>query len=67
MTNDAVAAAVEDGLFFAVAAGNDGEDANDYSPASEPLACTVAAIDASTDARAYFSNCKKSLRHKICY
>lgn len=31
------------GIFFAVAAGNDGEDARYSSPASEPSACTVGA------------------------
>lgn len=53
--NSAVAAAVEAGLFFAVAAGNSGDDAAFYSPASEPTACTVGATD-SEDVTAYFSN-----------
>ncbi|KAF2116128.1 subtilisin-like serine protease-like protein PR1A [Lophiotrema nucula] len=53
--NSAVAAAVEAGLFFAVAAGNNGDDAANYSPASEPSACTVGATD-SSDTVASFSN-----------
>jgi len=53
--NQAVAAAVSAGLFMAVAAGNDYGDAKDYSPASEPTACTVGATD-SSDAKASFSN-----------
>jgi subtilisin family serine protease len=53
--NDAVAAAVDAGLFFAVAAGNDGVDFSNTSPASEPKAFAVGASD-NTDALAYFSN-----------
>ncbi|KAK4233910.1 peptidase S8/S53 domain-containing protein [Achaetomium macrosporum] len=53
--NAAVAAAVEKGVFFAVAAGNSADDAQFYSPASEPTACTVGATN-ETDGRAYFSN-----------
>jgi subtilisin family serine protease len=53
--NDALAAAVDAGLFFAVAAGNDGLDFADTSPASEPKAFAVGASD-NTDALAYFSN-----------
>ncbi|KAF2130368.1 cephalosporin C acetylhydrolase [Dothidotthia symphoricarpi CBS 119687] len=41
--NQAVAAAVRSGIFFAVAAGNEGMDAKYSSPASEPSACTVGA------------------------
>lgn len=41
--NAAVAAASNSGLFFAVAAGNSNTNAANYSPASEPSACTVAA------------------------
>ncbi|QUC22816.1 uncharacterized protein UV8b_07057 [Ustilaginoidea virens] len=41
--NRAAAAITKAGYFLAVAAGNDGEDASDYSPASEPSACTVGA------------------------
>ncbi|KAF2468473.1 subtilisin-like serine protease-like protein PR1A [Lindgomyces ingoldianus] len=53
--NQAVAAAVSAGLFMAVAAGNDYGDAKNYSPASEPTACTVGATD-NTDTKASFSN-----------
>jgi subtilisin family serine protease len=53
--NQAVANAVSAGLFFAVAAGNSNDDAQFYSPASEPTACTVGATD-ETDNRASFSN-----------
>jgi subtilisin family serine protease len=53
--NDALAAAVDSGLFFGVAAGNDGEDFSSSSPASEPKAFAVGASD-NTDALAYFSN-----------
>lgn len=54
-TNQAVAAAVSNGLFMAVAAGNDGADAANSSPASERTACTVGAIDSSRT-EASFSN-----------
>ncbi|GAA5857251.1 hypothetical protein JCM8547_009399 [Rhodosporidiobolus lusitaniae] len=53
--DDAVNAAVEDGLHFAVAAGNDNRDACAYSPAAAENAITVGA-SAISDARAYFSN-----------
>jgi len=53
--NDAVAGLVGAGVTTAVAAGNDNSDACNYSPASEPLAITVAATD-KYDARAYYSN-----------
>lgn len=53
--NDAAAAIVDAGIFLAVAAGNDGADSANYSPASEPSACTVGATD-SSDTLAYFSN-----------
>jgi len=59
--NNAVAAAVNQGLAMAVAAGNDGRgiipspDACKHSPASEKLAITVGATD-STDFRADYSN-----------
>jgi subtilisin family serine protease len=39
--NDAVASAVGSGLFFGVAAGNDGADDSSTSPASEPSALAV--------------------------
>lgn len=38
-----MAAAVASGVFFAVAAGNEGTDARFTSPASEPSVCTVGA------------------------
>uniref|UniRef100_A0A0K3CL16 Peptidase S8/S53 domain-containing protein n=1 Tax=Rhodotorula toruloides TaxID=5286 RepID=A0A0K3CL16_RHOTO len=53
--DDAVNAAVEDGLHFAVAAGNDNRDACSYSPAAAEGAITVGASTIS-DERAYFSN-----------
>ncbi|KAI5865167.1 oryzin precursor [Durotheca rogersii] len=53
--NTAAAAAVEAGLFLAVAAGNGNVDASQYTPASEPTVCTVGATDPS-DERAVFSN-----------
>ncbi|KAI7460603.1 hypothetical protein KC351_g17169 [Hortaea werneckii] len=55
VVNDAISAAVRAGMFVAVAAGNNGADATNYSPASEPLACTVGAID-SKNAAASFSS-----------
>jgi subtilisin family serine protease len=53
--NAAAAALVNAGVFLAVAAGNSADDAQFYSPASEPTVCTVGASD-STDTMAYFSN-----------
>lgn len=53
--NMAAAAAVKDGLFLAVAAGNSGTFAELYSPASEPTVCTVAASD-TNDVRPNWSN-----------
>jgi len=53
--NSAVASTVSAGVTVVVAAGNDGTDASNTSPASEPSAITVGAID-STDAKASFSN-----------
>jgi len=47
--------AVEAGVHFAVAAGNDDSDACDYSPASAELAVTVGASTIE-DERAWFSN-----------
>ncbi|KAA8574697.1 hypothetical protein EYC84_003947 [Monilinia fructicola] len=47
--------AVDAGITVVVAAGNDGEDAKNYSPASEADAVTVGATD-SNDSRASFSN-----------
>ena len=51
----AVNAAVDSGLHFAVAAGNDNQDACNYSPAAAEKAVTVGASSLA-DARAYFSN-----------
>ena len=51
----AVNAAVDAGIHFAVAAGNDNADSCNYSPASAEKAVTVGASDLY-DARAYFSN-----------
>ncbi|KAI5121456.1 hypothetical protein M0805_009564 [Coniferiporia weirii] len=53
--DDTVNRAVNAGLHFAVAAGNDNRDACDYSPASAKNAVTVGASTVS-DERAYFSN-----------
>jgi cerevisin len=51
----AVNNAVDDGLNFAVAAGNDNQDACNYSPAASTKAITVGASTIADD-RAYFSN-----------
>jgi cerevisin len=53
--NQVVDAAVDGGIHFAVAAGNDDADACDYSPASSANAVTVGASTLE-DERAYFSN-----------
>jgi subtilisin family serine protease len=53
--NDAVANSINDGISYAVAAGNDNINACRISPASTPAAITVGATQI-TDARAYFSN-----------
>ncbi|MSY38944.1 MAG: S8 family serine peptidase, partial [Actinobacteria bacterium] len=53
--NDAVVAAVADGITVVVAAGNSSVNACDSSPASEATAITVGATS-SNDARASFSN-----------
>ena len=53
--NDAVSSAVNSGLFFSVASGNGGTDAAEFSPSSNPVACTVGATN-STDGRASWSN-----------
>ena len=53
--NQAVAAAVKAGVTSVVAAGNEGSDACNVSPASTPEAITVAASDIN-DGHAYFSN-----------
>lgn len=54
-SNDAVAAAIKEGLFIAVAAGNDGGPAARSSPASEKTACTVGATN-KDDSIASYSN-----------
>lgn len=51
----AVNAAVDNGLHFAVAAGNDNADSCNYSPAAAEKAVTVGASTLA-DERAYFSN-----------
>jgi len=51
----AVNAAVDSGMHFAVAAGNDNRDACNYSPAAAEKAVTVGASTLG-DERAYFSN-----------
>lgn len=53
--NSAAAALVRAGVFLAVAAGNSGANAANYSPASETTACTVGATT-SSDALASYSN-----------
>jgi subtilisin family serine protease len=53
--NAAAAAAVRAGVFLSVAAGNDDDDTQFYSPSSEPTVCTVGATDVD-DVRAWFSN-----------
>ncbi|KAI3392044.1 hypothetical protein diail_6318 [Diaporthe ilicicola] len=53
--NSAAAGLVSAGVFLAVAAGNDGANAANYSPASETTACTVGATT-SSDALASYSN-----------
>ncbi|KAM3425013.1 hypothetical protein BST61_g6983 [Cercospora zeina] len=55
MTNSAVAEAVAEGLFLAVAAGNSGLPTITASPASAPEVCTVGASD-NQDRRASYSN-----------
>ena len=53
--NDVVNRAVDSGMHFAVAAGNDNRDACAYSPAAAEKAVTVGASTMG-DERAYFSN-----------
>ncbi|MFF5443981.1 S8 family serine peptidase [Streptomyces sp. NPDC012888] len=56
----AVRNSIASGLTYTVAAGNDGVDASQHSPARVPTAITVGASDRN-DARAYFSNTGKLL------
>jgi len=51
-----VCAAIQAGITFAVAAGNDGADARDSSPARVLQALTVGAMDPRNDKAADFSN-----------
>ncbi|KAI2464970.1 subtilisin-like protein [Annulohypoxylon bovei var. microspora] len=53
--NSAAKAMINAGIFLAVAAGNDNQNAANSSPASEPSVCTVGATT-NTDARASYSN-----------
>ncbi len=55
--DDAIRAAADKGILFAIAAGNDGDDANNYSPArvEYPNVYTVSAIG-EDDCLASFSN-----------
>lgn len=53
--NSAVASTISAGVTVVVAAGNDGRNAANYSPASAPGAITVGATD-SRDVRASWSN-----------
>jgi subtilisin family serine protease len=54
-TNQAVNEMITSGVFVSVAAGNNNQNACNYSPASTPAAFTVAASD-SQDGKATFSN-----------
>ncbi|KAI0880348.1 subtilisin-like protein [Annulohypoxylon maeteangense] len=53
--NSAAKAMINAGVFLAVAAGNDNQNAANSSPASEPSVCTVGATT-NADARASYSN-----------
>nr|XP_054752684.1 extracellular serine proteinase-like [Lytechinus pictus] len=53
--DDAIQVMIDAGITVAVAAGNDDDNACDYSPARAVEAITVGATDSSDD-RAYFSN-----------
>ncbi|KAI2619503.1 subtilisin-like protein [Hypomontagnella submonticulosa] len=53
--NSAAKAMINAGVFLAVAAGNDNQNAANSSPASEPTVCTVGATT-NADARASYSN-----------
>ena len=54
--NDAVKKAIDKGVVFVVAAGNDGRDACNGSPGSTPEAITVAASDKSDVSASFTSN-----------
>jgi subtilisin family serine protease len=58
--NRAVCAAWREGFLFAVAAGNEGADACNYSP-SQVLQALVAGATSANDDRAYFSNIGRCL------
>jgi subtilisin family serine protease len=58
--NDATESAVASGVLMMVAAGNDNQNACNYSPASAPSAVTVGATEI-TDIRASYSNYGKCL------
>jgi subtilisin family serine protease len=53
--NDAISAAVDSGVTFAIASGNEGQDACGVSPGSEPSAITVGATN-ERDAQTSWSN-----------
>jgi subtilisin family serine protease len=53
--NDAAANVVKSGVFLAVAAGNEAENASNSSPASASEVCTIAA-STSSDGSASFTN-----------
>jgi subtilisin family serine protease len=53
--NDAVTASINDGVTYAIAAGNSNANACTFSPASTPAAITLGATQ-QNDARASFSN-----------
>ncbi len=53
--NDAVTASINDGVTYAIAAGNSNANACNYSPASTPAAITLGS-STNTDARSSFSN-----------
>jgi subtilisin family serine protease len=53
--NDAVTEMIDSGVFVSVAAGNNNQNACDFSPASTPTAFTTAASDVN-DKKATFSN-----------
>ncbi|USW51894.1 Putative peptidase S8/S53 domain, peptidase S8, subtilisin, His-active [Septoria linicola] len=55
IVNDAVTAMAEAGVFVVVAAGNNNQDANDYSPGTAEGVCNIASSN-STDGRSFFSN-----------